>query len=186
MQSKRAALELSVGTIVVIVLGVTMLIIGMVLVRNIMCGALGLTSDINSKVRGEITRLFGSSQGEIECIGAVGDPVQMVPGELNSAYCGINAEQAADYEIVITSIEAPQGTTQQEVQSWTRGTLGWKGRVSPGDSEPKRIVRFDIPNNAGEGLLTINVEIKRAGTLISTKALDFDVKRVGLVKSTVC
>ncbi|MEK6895990.1 MAG: hypothetical protein AABX12_00825 [Nanoarchaeota archaeon] len=185
MHSKRAALELSVGTIVVLVLGVTMLIIGMVLVRNIMCGALGLTSDINSKVRGEITRLFGSSQGEIECIGAVGDAVQMVPGQLNSAYCGINAEQAADYEINVISLEA-EDASNQEVQSWTRGGLGWKGRVAPGDSEPKRIVRFDLPNDAAEGLLTTKIEIKRNGQLISTKELDFDIKRVGLVKSTVC
>ena len=162
-----------------------MLIIGMVLVRNIMCGALGLTSDINSKVRGEITRLFGSSQGEIECIGAVGDPVQMVPGELNSAYCGINAERAADYSINVISIKA-DGATDQEVQSWTRGGLGWTGRVAPGDSEPKRVVRFDLPNDAPEGLMTVKIEIKRGEQLISTKELDFDIKRVGLVKSTVC
>ena len=66
--------------------------------------------------------------------------------------------------------------------------VDWDGRyrVAPGDSEPKRIVRFDLPNDAAEGLLTTKIEIKRNGQLISTKEPDFDIKRVGLVKSTVC
>lgn len=60
---KKAALELSIGTIIIIVLALTMLILGIVLVRSIMCGAIGLTGELNSKVKKEIGKIFESSGG---------------------------------------------------------------------------------------------------------------------------
>ncbi len=183
---KSGAMELSVNTIVVIVLSVTMLIIGIVLVRNIMCGALGLTVDINNKVRGEITRLFGASEGEVQCIGAGGEPVQMIPGQLNFVYCGINAERTEEYVINAQVTAAPEGITETQVtQRWVKSST-WEGSVSPGDREPKKVMRLDIPNDAPEGLLTIRLTVKKVGGSATTKDLDFDVKRSGLVRAAVC
>lgn len=185
MHQKRAALELSVSTIVVIVLGVTMLIIGMVLVRNIMCGALGLTGDINSKVQSQITALFGSSSGEeVQCIGEGSDPVQLIPGKLNFVYCGIHAQSNAEYTIRADSVSV-EGVSQTELAKWKKSD-SWTGQVSPGDQSPKKVVRFEIPNDAPEKLLTIRVTIMRDGRTIDTKDLDFEIKRVGLVRTSVC
>ena len=61
IKNKKGAIELSVGTIIIIVLGVTMLILGMVLVRNIMCNTIALTTEVNSKVTDELNRYFGDS-----------------------------------------------------------------------------------------------------------------------------
>ena len=184
MRSKKAALELSVSTIVVIVLGVTMLIIGMVLVRNIMCGALGLTGDINSKVQGQITTLFGSNTGEVACIGEGGDPVQLVPGKLNIIYCAIHAETVSDYRIIAESITSP-GVTATELNKWKQSSE-WVGKVSPGDESPKKVVRLDIPNDAPESSVIVRLKVTRDGRDIGTKDLDFDIKRVGLVRASVC
>lgn len=184
MKSRRAALELSVSTIVVIVLGVTMLIIGMVLVRNIMCGALGLTGEINSKVRGEINRLFGAQAGEIQCIGAGGEPVQLIPGKLNLIYCGINAESRASYELDATSVTA-EGVAPSEMAGWIK-TRRWTGDVSPGDQNPKTVVRLDLPSDAPEGLLIVKLDVKRNGQPVTSLDLDFEVKRAGLVRASVC
>ncbi len=184
--SKRAALELSVNTIVIIVLAITMLIIGMVLVRNIMCGALNLTTDINSKVRGEINRLFGQSAGEVQCIGASGEPVQMVPGQINFVYCAIQAKQASDYGITATVQSVPEGITITRVmQSWVKSS-SWSGRVSPGDQDPQKVMRLDIPGDAPEGLLTVRAAIKKNGADLAQRDLDFEIKRVGLARATVC
>jgi len=64
-KNKIAAMELSVGTAVVIVLAVTMLILGLVLVRNIFSGATESVSELNEKVKSEITNLFSESSSNL-------------------------------------------------------------------------------------------------------------------------
>jgi len=55
---KRAAIELSIGTIVIIVLAMSMLILGLVLVKNIFTGASDNILQINDKVKDQINKLF--------------------------------------------------------------------------------------------------------------------------------
>jgi hypothetical protein len=58
IQNKKAAMEMSVGTIVTIVLLMSVLVLGLVLVRNIFSGATSSVTDLNEKVLGEINNLF--------------------------------------------------------------------------------------------------------------------------------
>ena len=58
MKSKKGAIELSVGTIVIIVLAMTMLILGIVLIRNIFTGTITNVDEINEGVRDQIKKLF--------------------------------------------------------------------------------------------------------------------------------
>jgi len=62
-KSKKAAIELSIGTIVIIVLAMSMLILGLVLVKTIFTGAQYNVDTINEKVQGEINKLFEESGG---------------------------------------------------------------------------------------------------------------------------
>jgi hypothetical protein len=57
-QSKKAAMEMSVGTIVTIVLLVTVLVLGLVLTRTIFTGGVKAVDQINDKVTSEIDNLF--------------------------------------------------------------------------------------------------------------------------------
>ena len=65
MQNKKAAVELSIGTIVIIVLAMTMLVLGLVLVRDIFTGATASVDSLNEKVRQEISRLFSDEDQNI-------------------------------------------------------------------------------------------------------------------------
>jgi hypothetical protein len=58
MKNKKAAIEMSIGTIVVIVLAMTMLIMGLVLVRSIFSGARYNVDTINEKVKEQINAMF--------------------------------------------------------------------------------------------------------------------------------
>ena len=58
VKNKKAALELSIGTIVILVLAMSMLILGLVLVRSIFTGAKYNVDQMNNKVRDEINKLF--------------------------------------------------------------------------------------------------------------------------------
>jgi hypothetical protein len=62
---KKGAMELSIGTIVVIVLAMAMLILGLVLVRTIFKGATESVNDLSDKVKGEITNLFVDESSKI-------------------------------------------------------------------------------------------------------------------------
>src|SRR3989338_5454326 len=97
MRQKKGALELSISTIVILVIAVTTLIMVMVLTRNIMCSALGLTGDVNSKVKSELNTIFESSEDEVSCIGA-GAAISVVPGEDHNIICVVKAASTAKYE----------------------------------------------------------------------------------------
>jgi len=181
---KTAAMELSIGTIVIIVIAITMLIMGIVFVRTIMCGALGLTGDINNKVKGEINSLFGSTGAEVQCIGVSGEPVRMVPGKTNIVYCGIRAPQSAKYSITLTEYRAIS-LTENEIKGWIVDD-SWEGDVAPGDDIPKKAIRINIPDNAPEETLTLQVVVEKDGSLISTQDLDFEISRVGLFRAAMC
>ena len=183
-RGKKAALELSIGTVVIIVIAVIMLIMGIVFVRSVMCSAMGLTGDLNDKVKGEVNKLFGATGGEIQCLGASGEPVKMIPGETNNIYCGIKAPKTAQYTIELTSYEGTV-STKNELKSWLI-TESWQGEVSPGDEIPKKAIRINVPDNAPEENLMLQVTIKKDGNLISTQDLDFQISRVGFFKATMC
>lgn len=64
-KNKKAALELSIGTIVIIVIAMTMLILGLILVRNIFTGATENVKELDEKVRKEITQLFTEEEADV-------------------------------------------------------------------------------------------------------------------------
>src|SRR3989338_6029810 len=120
-KNKKAAMELSISTIVIVVIAVTMLILGLVLVRSIMCGAIGLTGDINDKVKGEVNRLFQTGSGEVVCIGSGGEPVTLIPSQLNIIYCAVNAPVKAEYKFEVDNIEGTGDLKEKTIEDWIEG-----------------------------------------------------------------
>jgi len=65
MKQKKAAIELSIGTLVIIIIGMTMLILGIVLVTNIFEGGIGLADVSNQQARTQIVALFSEEDSNI-------------------------------------------------------------------------------------------------------------------------
>lgn len=63
--NKKAAMELSMSTIVILVLAMTMLILGLTLVRTIFTGATNSVDELNAKTRAEITKLFTDEDAKV-------------------------------------------------------------------------------------------------------------------------
>ena len=63
--TKKGAIELSIGTIIIIVLGMTMLILGLVLVRQIFSVATKSIDSIDGQVKDEINKQLGNQDGYI-------------------------------------------------------------------------------------------------------------------------
>ncbi|MEM4181798.1 MAG: hypothetical protein QXX68_01430 [Candidatus Pacearchaeota archaeon] len=62
MKTKKAAMELSIGTIVIVVIAMVMLVLGIMLVRNIFFGSQRAVSGLNDQVSNEINKLFGEDK----------------------------------------------------------------------------------------------------------------------------
>lgn len=183
--NRKGALDLSIGTIVIVVIGVTMLILGMVLVRSIMCQAIGLTSDVNGKVKGELDRYFGNAGGEVVCIGSGGEPIKISTGT-NNIYCAIKAPEEAQYDIKMVSSQSFIDTlANDKLSTWIRSST-WTGRVAPGDQSVKKAITLNVPDNAPEGQVRVSVEIRKNGELISSQDLDLEVSRTSFVQNAVC
>lgn len=65
LKQKKGAIELSIGTVVIIVLAMSMLILGLVLVRNIFTGATESVDILDDKVQNEIKNLFNDESSDV-------------------------------------------------------------------------------------------------------------------------
>lgn len=184
--NKKGAMELSMSTIVIIVISVVLLILGFVLVRNIMCSAIDLTGIISGNIRDTVNKMFETNAGEVQCIGDSGSRfVKMVPGETNIIYCGFRALKEEKYKFEIKIDEDSSTVDYQEAKEWLQDA-NFNRKVSPGDNEPKPIAYLRIPKEASEGDLIFNVEVYKEDKLISTKTLNFMVSRQGVVTAIMC
>ena len=81
VNNRKAALELSIGTIVVIVIGMSMLILGLVLARTIFSGSTKSVNDLNEQVQSEILDLFDDNSGNLVVQLGSADTAKVKPGD---------------------------------------------------------------------------------------------------------
>ena len=64
-KNKKGAIELSIGTIVIVVLAMSMLILGLMLVRSIFSGSTDAVESINKAVVDQINQIFTKSDNRL-------------------------------------------------------------------------------------------------------------------------
>ncbi|MEM4330866.1 MAG: hypothetical protein QW273_02560 [Candidatus Pacearchaeota archaeon] len=123
MKNKKAAIELSVGTLVIIVLAMTMLILGLMLVRNILQGGDEAISTINDQVKKEINKLFGEDK-KVVIFPSTNKPIKVRQEKQEGFALGIKnritgreGERAVfSYEIIpVSNTEKDCGLSKEEV-----------------------------------------------------------------------
>jgi hypothetical protein len=62
LMNKRGAVELSISTIVIVVLGVSMLILGLVLIRTIFKGATSVAEMSDEQLKNQMNQLYGDTK----------------------------------------------------------------------------------------------------------------------------
>lgn len=186
-QRKKAAIELSMATIVVVVLSLILLIMGFVLVRSIMCSAVGLTDTIGKRAGDQVDKLFSATGGEIQCIGQEGSPVSMVPGERNIVWCGVRADRAnQNYRFQVDINNALTDThIITSARQWFT-SANFNRPIAPGDEDVKQIAVMNIPKDGQEGVVVFTVQVYKNNDLVSTKDLSYKVTRQGVVQGFIC
>ena len=181
--NKNAAIEMSIGTIVTIVLAMSMLILGMVLVKNIFSGSSSNVLQMNDQVKGQINKLFTEDKRTV-----VNLPNQIAKIKQNEEW-GVSfgvqnlARGTADsgifaYEIVVAAPEEVTrmcGISDKEVMSWVgAGRVGKDIPIAPGETYLS-IVRFIIPDTAPLCIVRFNLKVTKEGKAYATDFFDVEV-----------
>tara|TARA_Y100000310_G_scaffold69734_1_gene65290 strand:+ start:303 stop:863 length:561 start_codon:yes stop_codon:yes gene_type:complete len=184
---KKGALELSIGTIVIIVIAITMLILGIVFVRSIMCSGIQISEDLSVGVRNEVKSLFGADKYGVKCMGEGGKEVKLGTGGRRTIVCIIKEDESTTYNIKAVIDESLKEVTTKVADTWVLDS-GWKGDVIPGGEGKETVVMLlDIPRDAPTTTLKLKItaENERVGTTTYHYSY-IDIVPAGFFKTTLC
>jgi len=184
---KKGALEMSIGTIVVIVIAITMLILGIVFVRSIMCSGIQISEDLSTGVRNEVKSLFGADKYGVKCMGEGGSEVKIGTGGRRTIVCIIKEDSPTTYNIKAVIEESLQGASTKTADAWVLDS-GWKGDVSPGgDGKETVVMLLNIPRDAPATTLKLRITAENENSGSTTYHTSYiDIVPMGFFKTSLC
>jgi hypothetical protein len=186
-EDKKAAIELSVGTIVIIVIAVTMLILGIVFVRSIMCSGIQITENLDEGVKNEINDLFGADEIGVNCMGEGGQEISIGTGGRRPIACIIKTEEQKEYDLRADIEESLKGASKSIVEKEWVLDQDWRGTVSPGKDQEAVVMLLDIPRDAPTTTLKIRIKSTDITTGKETTHISYiDIVPVGFFRTTMC
>ncbi len=182
MTDKKAAMELSVSTIVIIVLAMTMLILGLVLIQSIFKGAQNNVDSLNDKVKAEIDKLFVEDKNIVMYLSERTAKVNQ--GKIFGVAFGIkNTQQGTasqgqfTYEINANDpdLQTQCGISQQDAESWVYPGRTGSFQLAPGETY-YGLAKFNIP--AGSTLCTVRytLSVQLDNKPYATELFDVEIK----------
>ena len=183
IENKKAAIEMSIGTIVVIVLSMSMLILGLVLIKNIFTGSSQNILQMNDKVKDQINKLFVEDKKTVVYL-----PNQIAKIKQNEewgiAFAIKNLERGVatagkfNYDVTVSDPDVRRkcgGISDATIQNqWiTTGRID-SMTIPPGDTY-YGIVRFLIPENAPLCTIRFHIDFKLDKTPYATDFFDVEV-----------
>lgn len=183
MKNKRAAMEMSVGTIVTIVLLMTVLILGLVLVRTIFKSSTDNINNIDEAVKNEIKKLFSEDNAKKVVIYPASREISLEKGESGGFGFSIRnnkmIEESFTYDIhageIISSCQMDLAAADSLISLGKAGTV----QLPSGDIlEQPILVRFSIPESAPLCLIRYNIDIldSSGGLYLPTVTVDLEIK----------
>ncbi len=178
--NKTAALEMSIGTIVIIVLAMSMLILGMVLIKNIFSGASNNVLQMNNKVKDQINKLFVENKRTVIYL-----PNQMATIEQNKDWgvafgiknLATGTAEAGRFHYAV-SVSDPDilrkcGINEKSVENWIKTGREDTMVIPPGESYVG-VIRFSIPTAAPLCVVRFHLDVTMGNKPYATDF--FDVK----------
>ena len=181
-KNKKAAVELSISTIVVIVIAMSMLILGLVLVKNIFTGATYNIDVLNEKVQGEMSKLFSDEEQKIVLYLPRDNLVKVDQGDDFGVGFAIRntergAAQASTFTFTVTAASVETGCDLTLDQANTYLRLGTSGSfdLSPGSDPQFRVVRLRPSDTAPLCLISYDIIVTKDGQSYITTFFDVQI-----------
>lgn len=162
---KRAAMEMSVGTMVTIVLLMIVLVLGIFFIQRIFTSGTNAIDTIDSQVQSEIQKLFAREDAKLAFYPTSRDVVVKRGDDPKGFAFSVrnNDIEEAQFTFTTTAIDASKcGSTFNEEDA-NNILLGGAGvfSVGPGDVSEPRLVRFIIPESAPACTIAYDLEVRR-------------------------
>jgi hypothetical protein len=184
-KNKRAAMEMSVGTIVTIVLLVTVLILGVVLIKNIFTSAKGVVDLTDQQLRNEINKLFSeeskmSIYPSTRLVEIKQETTDGVGIGIKNLLTGVSGEKKFSYTVRVsdtdTDLNSKCGIDAGTAESWIVTGKSEKDIPIPSGDFSAQKVLFEIPVGAPLCTIRFRVEVKADGTNYATDFFDVKIK----------
>jgi hypothetical protein len=185
--NNRGAIELSIGTIVIVVIAMTMLILGIVLVRKIMCSGIVLTDKVSAETEGQISNLFSTGDFGVKCMGEAGNQVKIGGGGRRQVICVMNFDQSTALELRYdaTKTKGYSGIDDTKAKSLVINSNGWSGTANVG-KKTVTVAVLDLPRDLPNSAIQLSFDEYRGGAKIDTHTLNIDLVPPGLFSSAIC
>lgn len=160
IKTKKGAIELSIGTVVIIVLAMSMLILGIILIRNIFSTANTSITQIDQGVKNEINRLFSENNERTLVLFPDSGIVEVERGQRGVGFAMSLRNTGNDYQ-TFSYTTAPDfsrcgsGFSIPLIGGIENG-IGLGGKTT---LENPRHIRMDIPQNAPLCTFSITVVV---------------------------
>jgi len=174
-------MEMSIGTIVIIVLAMSMLILGMVLVKNIFSGASENVKSMNAGVQDEINKMFTEDKKTVVYLSNKIAKIKQneqwgIAIGIKNLQKGVAGSGKFSYEVFVSDsdVKTKCGIGENDIEKWivTRRTDSFE--LAPGE-QTTRIVRFLVPESAPLCTISFNIEVERNGVHYATDFLYVEV-----------
>ena len=172
---KSGAIELSIGTIVIIVLAMSMLILGLVLVKNIFSGATNIVDLNNDQIAKEIAAVYGDDKRlviypNVDIFEVKVAESSAIGIRIKNLLTGANANDVDfSYEITLDSIDEC-GRSESQLLEWVRPTSANVGKI-PTSREYIEKVLIDVPEGSPLCTFKVRVAAEQDGTIYESASI---------------
>lgn len=184
VKNKKAAMELSIGTIVVVVLAMSMLILGLILIKNIFTGVSYNVDEVNNKVKDQIGKMFTEDTKVVAYLPSNGIAEIGQGDNFGLAFAVRNNIETQEFkwEVKLDDADVSQkcGITATQAQSWILTGRTGTIPISSGQSE-YGLARFLIPegqvSDVSRCIVRFNLIVKKQdGTAYGVSLFDVKAK----------
>lgn len=181
-KNRKAQMQMSVGTIVTIVLLMTVLILGLVLVRNIFGSATKVIDLTNEQLTEEVNKLFGEDKAVV--VYPASRIMEVVQGEIDAFGIGIKnllgtaGGNTFSYETVVSDpdLQRKCGISENVVLGWiSTGRAENDIPIPSGDKSTQRVL-LDIPVGSPLCTFRLRVNVNSALGSYGTEFMDITIK----------
>jgi len=182
-RNRSAAMEMSVGTIVTIVLLVTVLILGVVLISNIFKSATSVVDLTDQQLRNEVNKLF-SEESKISIYPSTRlveirqETTDGVGIGIRNLLTGASGSKKFSYTVIVSDsdIQSKCGVNAGVAEGWiVTGKSESDIPIPSGDFSAQKVL-FEIPVGAPLCTMRFRVNVEADGTAYATDFFDLKVK----------
>ncbi len=181
IKNKKAAMEMSVGTIVTIVLLMSVLILGIFLVQNIFKSAKGAVDLTDEQLKNEINKLFAEDKKLAvypgnRLVEIKQEEVDGVGIGIKNLLKGAEGTKTFSYEVILADSSNCGANSESAVSKWIKTGRTESGIPIPVGDLSIQKVTFEIPTGTPLCIARFRINVNTEGAAYATEFFDISVQ----------